>query len=139
MIDVVTVSSTKFGPASTNCDPMKMKVILLLAIAIAAALVTAFAPKANATEVAVFNFEDSTAGNPPDFTSEANQGLGIATTITTNYAAGSMISVAGFGLVAPGDMHSNNLALGLEGSPAGFLADFNIPLFTSAGIQNMSL
>src|SRR5438445_13215303 len=43
MIDVVTVSSTNFGPASTNCCPMKIfkpSTLVSLAIAIAAALVT---------------------------------------------------------------------------------------------------
>src|SRR5947209_4418749 len=43
MIDVVTVSSTDFGPASTNCCPMKIfkpSTLVFLAIAIAAALVT---------------------------------------------------------------------------------------------------
>src|SRR6266566_7845702 len=43
MIDVVTVSSTNFGPASTNCCPMKIfkpSTLVSLAIAIGAALVT---------------------------------------------------------------------------------------------------
>src|SRR6266566_3335109 len=43
MIDVVTVSSTNFGPASTNCCPMKIfkpSTLVSLGIAIAAALVT---------------------------------------------------------------------------------------------------
>ena len=41
MIDVVTVSSTNFGPASTNCCPMKIfkpSTLVSLGIAIAAAL-----------------------------------------------------------------------------------------------------
>ena len=43
MVDVITVSSTNFGPASTNCCPMKIfkpSTLVSLGIAIAAALVT---------------------------------------------------------------------------------------------------
>ena len=66
---------------------------LLLVVAGALMLMAAFAPSARADLIAYFNFEDATVGSPPDFTSEADQGLGIATTITTNYLPGNMTTV----------------------------------------------
>jgi len=43
-------------------------------------LMAAFAPSTKADVIAYFNFEDSTLFGPPDFTSEFDQGLGVATT-----------------------------------------------------------
>ena len=54
----------------------------------------AFAPSANAVLIAYFNFEDAANGANPDFTSEADQGLGVATTITTNYLLANMVTIA---------------------------------------------
>src|SRR5882724_3588523 len=71
---------------------------LLLILAGTLLLTAAFAPSANADIIAYFNWEDANNGNPPDFTSEADQGLGIATTITTNYDPGHMTTVADFAL-----------------------------------------
>jgi hypothetical protein len=110
---------------------------LLLIVAGALMFMAAFAPTADATLITYFNFEDSTVGAAPDFTSD---GL-LSTTITTNYAANSMSSVSPGLLsnVAPGDLDPNLLALGLSRSQSNSPADFNIPLFTPAGLQNMSL
>ncbi len=111
---------------------MKFAVIALSTLL----LMAAFAPTANATLITYFNFEDSTVGAAPDFTSD---GL-LSTTITTNYNIASMSSVAGLPLnVAAGDLDPNLLALGLNRTFLNSPADFNIPLFTSAGIDNMSL
>jgi hypothetical protein len=57
-------------------------------------LLVAFAPTAKADVIAYFNFEDAANGAAPDFTSEFDQGLGIAVTMTTNYNATQMSTVA---------------------------------------------
>jgi hypothetical protein len=81
---------------------------LFLAVAGALLLTAAFAPRANATLLVYFNFEDGTAGkfgaNPStvDFQSDAtvaaggdNPGGGIQlTTITTNYTSGDFFSTS---------------------------------------------
>jgi hypothetical protein len=56
-------------------------------------LMAALAPSAKADLIAYFNFEDAADGSPPDFTSEADQGLGVATAITTNYFPANMTTV----------------------------------------------
>jgi hypothetical protein len=121
----------------TNLHPLG---VLLLTLAGALMFMAAFAPTANATLIDYFNFEDSTAGAAPDFTSDVPPGV-LSNTMTTNYDAGSMSSVSPGLLsnVAPGDLDPNLLALGLSRSQSNSPADFNIPLFTSAGLQNMSL
>jgi hypothetical protein len=136
MIDVKAVFPQP-APDVIPTNRMKTKILLLLAISLGALLLmTAFVPTANADTITYFNFEDSTLGGAPDFTSDG----ALNTTITTNYATSDMSSVAGLPLnVASGDNDPNNLALGLARTTAGFLGDFNIPLSTSAGIQNMSL
>src|SRR5881398_814187 len=68
---------------------------LFVAVAGALILTAAFVPRANATLLVYFNFEDATTGGAPDF----NPGGGLQfTTITTNYAAGAFDSRAGLTL-----------------------------------------
>ena len=114
----------------------------LLILTGALMLLAAFSPRANADLIAYFNFEDSTPGGPPDFTSEADQGLGIATTITTNYNPADMESVTpGIPLnVAAGDMDPNDLSVHLFRSGQNDPADFDIPLFSPQGFfQDMTV
>jgi len=98
---------------------MKIRKFPLFAAILGALIFTAaFAPRANAVLAVYYNFEDSTLGaSPPDFTSEA---IGLQTpTMTFQYAAASMVSVAGLAFNgAAGDPDANNLALGLTN--AGF-------------------
>jgi hypothetical protein len=110
-------------------------------------VLASFAPSTKAAVIAYFNFEDAANGAAPDFTSEADQGLGIATTITTNYIAANMTTVADFSLGLnrlaadvdnpPNGLHS--LGLSSTGRNNGFRMD--IPLFSpSPGFfQNMTL
>ncbi|PYK39226.1 MAG: hypothetical protein DME60_09885 [Verrucomicrobia bacterium] len=105
-------------------------------------LMAAFVPSAKADLIAYFNFEDSTVGGPPDFTSEADQGLGIDTTIVTNYDPASMNSVSpGLALnVAAGDADPNDLSVHLFRSAMNDPADFDIPLFSPQGFfQDMTV
>src|SRR5712692_2726418 len=79
---------------------------LFLAVAGALLLTTALVPRANATLLVYFNFEDGAVPNPPspgsvDFVSDVvgapdnNPGGGLQlTTITTNYTAGDFFSVS---------------------------------------------
>lgn len=110
-------------------------------------LMAALASRANADVIAYFNFEDAADGSPPDFTSEADQGLGVATTITTNYAANGMTTIA-LSLAPPNnrlpadvDNPPNGLhGLGLSRSGANSPADFDIPLISAQGIfQDMTV
>ena len=88
------------------------KLSLFAAVAGALIFTAAFAPRANAILAVLYNFEDSTLGGAPDFTSEA---IGLQTpTMTFQYAVASMVSVAGLAFNgAAGDPDANNLALGL--------------------------
>ena len=113
----------------------------LLVVGCALMLLAAFAPRANAALIAYFNFEDSVAGGPPDFTSDSPPGA-VITTITTNYDPTAMSSVSpGIPLnVAPGDPDPNLLGLGLTKSALNDPANFDIPLFSPQGFfQNMSI
>jgi hypothetical protein len=114
----------------------------LLLLSGALLLLAAFAPSAKADVIAYFNFEDAEKGGPPDFTSEFDQGLGIDTTIVTNYDPASMNSVT------PGlaenrlaeDTDPNNLSVHLFRSGLNDPADFDIPLFSSQGFfQDMTV
>jgi hypothetical protein len=108
-------------------------------------LMAALAPSAKADLIAYFNFEDAADGSPPDFTSEADQGLGVATAITTNYFPANMTTVPTFGDInrVAGDVDTppNGLhALGLTRTFLNNGAHFDIPLFTSQGFfSNMSV
>jgi hypothetical protein len=111
---------------------------LLLVVAGGLMLIAAFAPSAKADLIAYFNFEDAANGSPPDFTSEADQGLGVATTITTNYLPANMTTVPGFGDInrVAGDLDNppNGLhALGLTRTFLNNGADFDIPSLHDAG------
>jgi len=114
----------------------------LLLLSGALLLLAAFAPSAKADVIAYFNFEDAKKGGPPDFTSEFDQGLGIDTTIVTNYDPNSMNSVtpglAENRLVA--DTDPNNFSVHLFRSGLNDPADFDIPLFSSQGFfQDMTV
>src|SRR6266536_2848013 len=120
----------------------KFRQVCLLLLSGALLLLAAFAPSAKADVIAYFNFEDSTVGGPPDFTSESDQGLGIATTIVTNYNPDSMNSVTP-GLAEDrlaADTDPNNLSVHLFRSALNDPADFDIPLFSPQGFfQDMTV
>src|SRR5260370_21195951 len=59
----------------------------LLILSGALLLMPAFAPSAKADVIAYFNFEDAADTAAVDFTSESDQGLGLATTITSPFGA----------------------------------------------------
>jgi hypothetical protein len=122
--------------------PRSLRFRSLLILSGALLLLAAFAASAKADVIAYFNFEDSTVGGPPDFTSEADQGLGVATTIVTNYNPADMNSVTpGIPLnVVSGDIDPNNLSVHLFRSESNDPADFDIPLFSSQGFfQDMTV
>ena len=98
---------------------MKIRKFPLFAAILGALIFTAaFAPRANAILAVLYNFEDSTLGGAPDFGSVGDLGLQHPT-MTAQYAAASMVSVAGLAFNgAAGDPDANNLALGLTN--AGF-------------------
>jgi hypothetical protein len=121
----------------------KFKLRSLLLLSGALLLLAAFAPSAKADVIAYFNFEDATLGGPPDFTSESDQGLGINTTITTNYDPNSMNTVSP-GLAAgrlAADTDPNNFSVHLFRSADNDPADFDIPLFNNQGLlfSNMTV
>lgn len=118
----------------------------LLIVAGALLLTAALAPRANAAVIAYFNWEDAANGAAPDFTSEADQGLGVVTTIITNYNAADQATVPDFALglnrlAADVDNPPNGLhSWGMEstGRNNGFHAD--IPLPSAQGIfQDMTI
>jgi hypothetical protein len=120
--------------------PRALSFRLLLILASALMLMPAFVPRANATLIDYFNFEDSTLGNPPDFTSDAPPGA-VSNTITTNYNPANMTSTTGLALnVAAGDADPNLLGLGLSRTSPNNGTHFDIPLNSAQGIfQNMTL
>jgi hypothetical protein len=123
--------------------PRALPFRFFLVVAGALLLMAAFAPRANASLIAYFNFEDAVNGAPPDFTSEADQGLGVATTITTNYTPADMETVANaVGTLnrVPTDVDTNAHSMGLHRTTNNNGAHFDIPLFTPQGFfQNMTV
>jgi len=122
--------------------PRGLRFRSLLILTGALMLLDAFAPRANADVIAYFNFEDSTVGGPLDLTSEADQGLGVATTIITNYNLADISEVSSTftdnRLAA--DVDPPLLALGMAKTQLNSPADFDIPLFSAQGIfQDMTL
>jgi hypothetical protein len=80
--------------------PRALPFRLFLIVAGTLLLTAAFAPRANATLLVYFNFEDAVTGGAPDFVADTiaagNPGGGIqASMITTNYTAGDFDSRAG--------------------------------------------
>jgi hypothetical protein len=106
-------------------------------------LIAAFAPSANADLIAYFNFEESTVGGPPDFTSDSPPAfLGESTVIGTNINTNAVTTVApGLALNRwPTDSDPNILALGIRRSAENSPGNLDIPLPTSQGFfQDMSL
>ena len=106
-------------------------------------LMAAFAPSARADLIAYFNFEDSTVGGPPDFTSDSPPAfLGETTVIGTNINSNAVTSVTpGLSLNRwPTDPDPNNLALGISRSGENSPGNLDIPLPTSQGFfQDMSV
>ena len=88
---------------------------LFIAVAGALMFTAAFAPTANAFVVVYYNFEDSTVGGPPDFTSTGDVGTQHPP-MTTDYNVSDISSVTpGIPLnVAPGELDQNNLAIQLS-------------------------
>jgi hypothetical protein len=116
---------------------------LLLVVAGTLMLIAAFAPSANADLIAYFNFEDSSVGQPPDFTSHSPPAfLGATTVISTNINSDALTTVPpGLALNRwPTDPDPNNLALGLSRSAANSPGNLDIPLPTSQGFfQDMTV
>src|SRR5438552_8197289 len=110
--------------------------------ALAAALLfsAAFVPQANAFVVVVYNFEDSTVGGSPDFTSAGDVGT----------QAGVVASFPGYNLsdistvspsvplnnVAPGDLDPNLLAIQLSHAKTNNNACFQFTVST-IGLSQM--
>jgi len=114
------------------------KLSLFGAVAGALILTAAFAPRANAALIVYYNFEDSTLGGPPDFTSTGDLGLQHPT-MTTNYNAANMTSVAGLALNRPAtDPDPNLLGLGLSKSKNNDPSFFQFTVDTTLA-TNMSL
>ncbi len=119
----------------------------LLILSGALLLMPAFAPSAKADVIAYFNFEDAADNAAVDFTSESDQGLGIATTITSTFGgppdartvadfAGGLNRLAADIDNPPNGDHSMGLAS--TGVHNGGLLD--IPLFSAQGIfSNMTV
>src|SRR5262245_47469086 len=121
---------------------------LFLIFAGALMLLAAFAPSAKANSViAYFNFEDATAADtPPDYTSESDQGLGVTTTMTTNYGAfpqqrtAQPIMPVTLGQPVEGDADTARFSLGLARTNPNNGAHFDIPLNSAQGIfQDMTM
>jgi len=108
---------------------------LLLVVWGALMLMAAFAPSAKGQQlIAYFNFEDSTVGGPPDFTSDSPPGL-LVTTISTNINSDALSTVTP-GLTQnrwPTDPDPNILALGISRSGENNPGRLDIPLFTAQG------
>jgi hypothetical protein len=122
--------------------PRVLRLRSLLILAGALMLMAALVPSAKADVIAYFNFEDATKGGPPDFTSEFDQGLGIDTTIVTNYDPASMNTVSP-GLAEnrlAADTDPNDFSVHLFRSALNDPADLDIPLFSSQGFfQDMTV
>src|SRR5437868_340256 len=128
----------KFKPSRPCLLPFRP----LLIVAAASLLMSAVAPSTKADLIAYFNFEDSTIGGSPDFTSEADQGLGIATTIMTNYNPADITTVSSTFTDNrwPTDVDPPLLALGMASTANNSPGDFDIPLLSSTGLfQDMTL
>jgi len=121
----------------------------LLVVAGVLMLTATLVPRANATLLDYFNFEDSTDGGPPDFTSDTiaggNPGGGLVlNTITTNYNPARMGSTnPGFALNrSAGDIDvpplTPNLALALRSSTNNDGAHFDFAV-NATFFANMSL
>jgi hypothetical protein len=105
----------------------------LLFLAGAFLLLAAFAPRANASLIDYFNFEDTF----PDLTSDAPPGF-VTNTITTNFIAANFLNVAGLALnVAGGDLDGNFQGLGMSRNSLNNGAHFDIPLFSPSGFFQM--
>src|SRR5262245_44359259 len=116
----------KFKPSRSCLLPFR----LLLIVAAASLLMSAVAPSAKADLIAYFNFRDSTIGGPPEFTSEADQGLGITTTSTTNYDPADITTVSSTFIDNrwPTDVDPPLLAIGMARTASNSPGDFDIPL-----------
>jgi len=148
--DVPTATPTSTPTATFTPTPTATATATFTPTPTATATATATAtptptPTASNGLIAYFNFEDAADLSPPDFASEADQGLGIATTITTDYIALNMATVPGFGDInrVAGDVDNppNGLhALGLRRTFLNNGRHFDIPLFTSQGsFSNMAV
>jgi hypothetical protein len=114
-----------------------------IVVAVALMLMAAFAPSARAALIVYFNFEDSTSGGPPDFTSDSPPAfLGATTVIATNINSNALTSTTpGLALnFSPSDPDPNHLALGISRSAENSPGNLDIPLPTSQGFfQEMTV
>ena len=130
-----------------TCRPRGLPFRSLLVVAGALLLMFAFAPGAKAQLIVYYNFEDSTSGGAPDFTSEGNIAFfGVGSPngdrpITTNYTPANMLSVPSTSTVNkfPGDPDPSVLALGLGRSGANSPANFDINLNSAQLFSKMTV
>jgi hypothetical protein len=127
--------------------PRALPFRFLLILAGALFLLAAFAPRANASLIAYFNFEGPEPPTPPypvNLDSEVPPGFATTTLFLDNgtpgvpFGAGSTSSEAGLPLnVAAGDLDPNLVSLGVHRSgqhPLGI----EIPLFSGVGIYDVT-
>ena len=122
-----------------RCRPRSLPFRLLLIVAGTALLMAAFAPRANATLIAYFNFEGPTGPPfPVNLGSQVPPGA-VNTIIVTNYNPANMSATVGLPLnVAAGDPDPNLVGMGLRRSSLNDPATFSIALFSSQGIYNVT-
>ncbi len=122
-----------------TCRPRSLAFRLLLIVAGTALLMAAFAPRANATLIAYFNFEGPTGPPfPVNLGSQVPPGA-VNTIITTNYNPDNMSAAIGLPENrAPGDPDPNLIAMGLRRSNLNDPAQFNIGLFSAQGIYDVT-
>jgi hypothetical protein len=116
------------------------KFSLIGALAAALLFSAAFVPQANAFVVVVYNFEDSTVGGPPDFTSDVPPGQQNPL-MTTDYNVNDISSVSPsvpLNNVAPGDLDPNLLAIQLSHAKSNEGSCFQFTVNT-IGLSQMSL
>jgi hypothetical protein len=124
--------TTRFTKSTAQRRSLAFRLPLVVAAALM--LMAAFAPSAKADLIAYFNFEHSTVGGPPDFTSDSPPAfLGETTVISTNINSDALTTVRpGLALNRwPTDPDPNNLALGISRSAENNPGHLDIPLPTA--------
>lgn len=125
-----------------TCRPRNLTFRLLLVVAGALLVLTAFSPRANADLIAYYNFEGpDTPGFPVNLDSHAPAFFSSGNTLTLTYTAGELEEADGLPENRwPTDPDPNLTGLGLTRSGANTPATFDIPLFSTEGIfQDMTL
>jgi hypothetical protein len=120
-----------------TCQPRSLPFHLLLIVAGALVLMAAFAPRANATLIAYFNFEGPTGPPfPVNLGSQVPPGA-VQVLMSTNYNPNNMSATIGLPEnLAAGDPDPNLIAMGLRRSSLNDPANFDIPLPSLRGIYD---